>query len=75
MLSVVAFWATPMMTARHLRRDRRDEAILVALQFEERDLAALGDQYRDYRREVSMLHCRGRTIPESTGSTPLLCIS
>ena len=39
--------------------------ILIATQLEERDLvASLGNQYRDYRREVSML----LPIPRRTGT-------
>jgi protein-S-isoprenylcysteine O-methyltransferase Ste14 len=54
---IVAFWAAPTMTAGHLLFSIATTAyILIALQMEERDLvAALGDQYRDYRRRVPML--------------------
>jgi protein-S-isoprenylcysteine O-methyltransferase Ste14 len=54
---VVAFWAAPTMTAGHLLFAIATTAyILIALQLEERDLmATLGNQYRDYRRDVPML--------------------
>lgn len=54
---IIAFWATPTMTAGHLLFAAVTTAyILIALQLEERDLvAALGDQYREYRRRVPML--------------------
>lgn len=53
----IAFWATPLMTAGHLLFSiGMTIYILIATQLEERDLvASLGHQYRDYRREVSML--------------------
>ncbi|CQD19820.1 putative integral membrane protein [Mycobacterium europaeum] len=54
---VIAFWAAPVMTAGHLLFSTGMTIyVLVATQLEERDLVAtLGPQYRDYRREVSML--------------------
>ena len=54
---IVAFWAAPTMTAGHLLFATGTTGyILIALQLEERDLvAALGNQYRDYRRHVPML--------------------
>jgi protein-S-isoprenylcysteine O-methyltransferase Ste14 len=67
---IVAFWATPTMTAGHLLFAIGTTGyILLAIRLEERDLvAALGDQYHDYRREVSMLlptprRHRGVTAP------------
>jgi methanethiol S-methyltransferase len=54
---IVAFWATPTMTAGHLLFAAVTTAyILVAIQLEEHDLMVnLGDQYRDYRQRVAML--------------------
>ncbi|RFZ69953.1 hypothetical protein CKW46_09515 [Mycobacterium liflandii] len=51
---IIAFWATPTMTAGNLLFAIVTTAyVLVALPLEERDLvAALGDQYRDYQRSV-----------------------
>lgn len=54
---IVAFWATPRMTTGHLLFAIVTTVyILVAIQLEERDIvAAHGEAYEDYRRQVSML--------------------
>jgi protein-S-isoprenylcysteine O-methyltransferase Ste14 len=59
---IIAFWATPTMTAGHLLYALATTGyILIALQLEERDLvAALGNPYRDYQRRVAMLIPRPR---------------
>lgn len=54
---IIAFWSTPVMTAGHMLFACMTLAyVLIAIQFEERDLINLfGDAYRDYRKRVSML--------------------
>jgi len=54
---IIAFWATPQMSWGHLLFAAVTTVyILIALQFEERDLIGIfGDRYREYRSKVPML--------------------
>ena len=54
---ILAFWATPVMTAGHLLLAAGMTVyILIAIRHEERDLVRLfGIQYQDYRRRAGML--------------------
>lgn len=59
---ILAFWATPHMTAAHLVFALATTAyILIAIQFEEHDLVeAIGTPYEDYQQRVPMILPLGR---------------
>jgi len=53
---LMVFWGAPVMTVAHLVFAIATTAyILIAIQFEERDLARLHGEYAEYRRSVPML--------------------
>jgi len=72
---LIAFWATPTMTAGHLLFSAGMTGyMLIAVRIEERDLvAALGGQYDEYRQSVSMLlpTPRRKTTGKARAFTPL----
>jgi methanethiol S-methyltransferase len=68
---LLTFWATPVMTISHLLFAVMTTAyILIAIQFEERDLADLHPEYADYRRRVPMLIPFGRRKASLSGVQP-----
>ena len=66
------FWATPTMTIAHLVfAVLTTTYILVAIRFEERDLAQFhGQQYEDYRKQTPMLIPRRPKTDETPPSAP-----
>ena len=69
-----AFWMTPTMTYAHLLFAIATAAyILLAIQFEERDLVAeFGGTYEEYRRQVPMLVPRLRARVRQLGTAALV---
>jgi protein-S-isoprenylcysteine O-methyltransferase Ste14 len=68
---LIAFWSAPRMTLGHLVFCVVTTAyVLVAVQFEERDLVRFhGEAYEDYRRQVPMLIPSPRRIPTPQSRT------
>jgi len=72
---IIAFWATPVMTAGHLLFAAVTTAyILVGIMLEERDLVdQFGDEYRTYRDHVGMLTPKiGRTTARRQVQEPTM---
>jgi protein-S-isoprenylcysteine O-methyltransferase Ste14 len=70
-----AFWCTPTMTLTHLFFAVMTTAyILIAIQFEERDLMREHVEYAAYRMRVPMLipflRRHGRSVPPTVGAAP-----
>jgi protein-S-isoprenylcysteine O-methyltransferase Ste14 len=68
---LIAFWATPVMTAAHLVFALATTAyIFTAIQFEEHDLSHSHTEYAKYREEVPMVFPVGSRKREETAISP-----
>ncbi len=61
----LVFWSAPVMSSAHLVFAVGTTLyILIAIQFEERDLVSIHPEYAEYRKRVPMLVPGGRSTPE-----------
>jgi len=64
---LLVFWSAPVMSSAHLVFAIATTAyILIAIQFEERDLVRAHAEYADYRRRVPMIVPIGSHLPRET---------
>ena len=68
---LLVFWSAPVMTAAHLVFAIATTAyILIAIQFEERDLVRAHAEYAEYRRRVPMLLPTGSSLRRESAEVP-----
>jgi protein-S-isoprenylcysteine O-methyltransferase Ste14 len=68
---LLVFWSAPVMTIAHLVFAIATTAyILIAIQFEERDLVRFHAEYAEYRRQVPMILPLGSTLRRESAGVP-----
>jgi protein-S-isoprenylcysteine O-methyltransferase Ste14 len=68
---LLVFWSAPVMTIAHLVFAIATTAyILIAIQFEERDLVRFHAEYAEYRRQVPMILPLGSTLGRESANLP-----